>query len=147
MGSNWIEALHFNSKAIVNAKGDDVKVRHFQEPWCLPGGGRSRPYGYRATQSRKHGPTVTWYEVTSVDQSGVQDVDKKSPPRHLRQFFYRLRTARSYVYTSFNLVWAVPPCLVLCEPLSRSMAISRQPLAGLYLVNDPKVTLSLWNIS
>ncbi|KAG8320092.1 hypothetical protein J6590_076630 [Homalodisca vitripennis] len=29
------------------------------------------------------GPIVTWYEVTSVDQSGVQDADKKSPPRHL----------------------------------------------------------------
>ncbi|KAG8274967.1 hypothetical protein J6590_096685 [Homalodisca vitripennis] len=29
------------------------------------------------------GPIVTWYEVTSVDQSGVQDTDKKSPPRHL----------------------------------------------------------------
>ncbi|KAG8305086.1 hypothetical protein J6590_077499 [Homalodisca vitripennis] len=58
------------------------------------------------------GPIVTWYEVTSVDQSGVQDADKKSPPRHLLQFFYRLRIARSYVNTSFNLVWAVPPFLV-----------------------------------
>ncbi|KAG8335183.1 hypothetical protein J6590_074659 [Homalodisca vitripennis] len=29
------------------------------------------------------GPIVTWYEVTSADQSGIQDADKKSSPRHL----------------------------------------------------------------
>ncbi|KAG8275216.1 hypothetical protein J6590_091115 [Homalodisca vitripennis] len=51
-------------------------------------------------------------------------------PKASHQFFLRLRLARLYVNTSFNQVRAVPPCLVSCEP---------SPLAGHYLVNEPKV--------
>ncbi|KAG8278932.1 hypothetical protein J6590_007940 [Homalodisca vitripennis] len=62
------------------------------------------------------GPIVTWYEVTSVDQSGVQDAGQEKLPKASLQFFLRLRLARLYVNTSFNQVRAVPPCLVFCEP-------------------------------
>ncbi|KAG8324519.1 hypothetical protein J6590_090432 [Homalodisca vitripennis] len=40
------------------------------------------------------------------------DADEKSHQRRLRQFFYRLRIARSYVKTSINLICVYEPGLM-----------------------------------
>ncbi|KAG8260606.1 hypothetical protein J6590_029845 [Homalodisca vitripennis] len=67
------------------------------------------------------GPIVTWCEVTSADQSGVQDADKKSSQRHLSS---SSKDSVSLGYTSTPALTKFGPC-----PLVLSL-VNRKPFYG-----------------
>ncbi|KAG8275800.1 hypothetical protein J6590_078778 [Homalodisca vitripennis] len=90
------------------------------------------------------GPIVTWYEVTSVDQSGVQDADKKSPPRHLSS---SSKDSVSLGCTSTPALTKFGPCpLVLsfvnlnrkqCQVKVESSSINKDSTSATFLGSNP----------